>query len=841
MHQAWLAFRVARRELRGGVAGFRIFLACLILGVAAIAVIGTMSASIEAGLRADARKLLGGDVEVQMTHRPIDAAQRAHLEASGRLSEVVTMRGMARAPNARRTLVEVKAVDDLYPLFGTLALADGESQADLLEQRDGVWGVLIDTGLMGRLRINLGERLRLGEIDYEVRGVIAREPDRSSGIFALGPRFMVALASLAKTGLVREGSLIRYRYRLGLPTTVGLDAWRRGLDERFPDAAWSVRDFRNGTPGLSRLVERVTMFLTLVGLTALLVGGVGVANAVKSYLDGKTATIATLKCLGAQSGLIFWTYFWQILALAAGAIVIGLTIGVAAPPALLSLIGDQLPVVARSGVYPGPLALAAGFGLATAIAFALWPLARAREVSAAALFRDVVATARRWPRWPFIIATVAALAILAALAVGTASDRVFAAWFVAGAMATVVVFRGSAWALSALARAVGRPRDPGVRLALANLYRPGAPTPAVVLSFGLGLTVLVAVVVIEGNLVRQVEERIPEQAPAYFFIDIQSDQLAAFDATVLAVPGVKNYERVPSLRGRIIAINGASVAEARKTVAEGARWALASDRGLTYAGPAPPRVKIVAGTWWTPDYDGPPLISFDAKLAEGMGLVVGDSITLNVLGRDIKARIGNLREINWTSLGINFTIVFAPGTLEAAPQTHIATVHATSAAEEPLLRAVTDRFANISAIRIRDSVETVARVLADIAGAVRATAAITLVAGILVLSGAVAAGHRRRVHDAVILKVLGARRSDILRAYLIEYGLLGVATAVLAAVIGSAAAWAIVVLVMRGEWTFLPLTTTLTAAGGVVLTTVFGFLGTWRALGQQAAPVLRAD
>ena len=460
---------------------------------------------------------------------------------------------------------------------------------------------------------------------------------------------------------------------------------------------------------------------------------------------------------------------------------------------------------------------------------------------AAALFRDVVATARRWPRWPFVIATAAALAILAALAVGTASDRVFAAWFVAGAIATVVVFRAAAWALAALARAIGRPRDPGFRLALANLYRPGSPTPAVVLSFGLGLTVLVAVVVIEGNLVRQVKERIPAIAPAYFFIDIQPDQLAAFDATVLAVPGVKSLERVPSLRGRITAINGTGAAEARKTVATGARWALSSDRGLTYAATAPPGAKIVTGALWPPDYDGPPLISFDAHLAEGMGLVVGDSLTLNVLGREIEARIGNLREIDWTSLGINFTVIFAPGALEAAPQTHIATVHATGAAEEPLLRAVTDRFTNISAVRIRDAIETVAEVLANIAGAVRATAAITLVAGALVLAGAVAAGHRRRVHDAVVLKVLGARRSDILRAYLIEHALLGVATAALAALVGSAAAWAIVVLVMHGEWTFVPLTTTLTASGGIVVTTVFGFLGTWRALGHKAAAVLRTE
>ena len=836
-----LALRFARRELRGGLRGFRVFLACLTLGVAAITTIGTMSASITAGLRADGRLLLGGDIELQMTHRPASAEQRDHLRNTARVSEVVTMRGMARTAGGSRTLVELKAVDGAYPLFGALDLLTGPVSVEILEPRDGVWGALIDPSLAGRLGIDVGERLRLGEVDYEVRGVIDAEPDRASGAFALGPRFMIALDSLGETGLVQEGSLIRYRYRIGLPAGRSMVGWRADLKSRFPDAGWRLRDYRNASAGLRTFIERMALFMTLVGLTALLVGGVGIANAVKSYLDGRTETIATLKCLGAPSALIFWTYLWQVLILAVGGIAVGLLIGLALPPALLSVLGDQLPVVARFGFYPAPLVQAAAFGVVTAIAFALWPLARAREVPAGRLFRQIVATERRWPRWPFVVATGTALAALAGLAIWTATDRWFAMWFVLGAAATIVAFRGAAWLLASLARSAGRPRDPGLRLALANLYRPGAPTDVVVLSFGLGLAVLVAVTAIEGNLARQLEERIPEAAPAYFFIDIQPDQVAAFDQTVQGVPGVGRLERVPSLRGRITAIKGTPVAIAQKSVAEGARWALSSDRGLTYATEPPNGTEIVAGDWWPADYSGPPLISFDSELAAGMGLGIGDSLTLNILGREIVARIGNLREIDWRTLGINFTFIFAPGTLEAAPHTHIATVHADTNAEELLLRAVTDRFANISAVRIKDALETVGVLLAKIAGAMRATSAVTLLVGVLVLAGAVAGDHRRRVYDAVVLKVLGARRRDILRAYLIEHAFLGLATAVVAVVVGSIAAWAVITLIMRADWVFLPVTTGLTAGIGIVVTTVFGFVGTWRALGHKAAPVLRSD
>lgn len=832
-----LSLRIARRELRGGLKGFRVFLVCLALGVAAIAGVGSLSEALVAGLNADAQLLLGGDVELRLTHRAATPEQLAWLQQRGRLSSVVEMRAMARAEDGRRSLVELKAVDGAYPLYGALRLAPAQDAAQALENAGGVWGAAAEPALLRKLGLKVGDPLKVGEATYVVRAEIAREPDRGADAFVLGPRLMVAAASLPATGLVQEGSLIRYAYRLALPSGASLEAFTAAVERRFPDAGWRLRDVRNGAPSLRTFLERMRLFLTLVGLSALLVGGVGVANAVKAYLDGRTTSIAILKGVGAPAGLVFRAYLAQVMALALLGVAAGLAVGVAAPLVFGGLLRQHLPFEALIGIYPAPLLLAAAFGLLSALAFSLWPLARAREVSAAALLRDVAAPTQARPRPVYLLAIALAFAALAGLAVATAERKEFAAWFVVGAAGAFALFTAAAHVLMRLARKAPRLRRPDLRLALANLHRPGAPTLSVVLSFGLGLSVLVAVALIEGNLARQVSERIPASAPAFFFIDIQPDQVERFEQIARASPGVSDVQKVPSLRGRIVAVNG--VPADKVTPAPNVAWVLRGDRGLTYAAAPPENAEIVAGEWWPADYSGPPLISLDAEAAAGLGLGLGDALTLNVLGREITGRIANLRRIDWTSFGINFVIIFAPGALEGAPHTYIATARAEPAAETPLETAVTDAFPNVTAIRVREALEAAHRILANVGLAVRGAAGVTLLAGVLVLGGAVAAGHRRRVYDAVVLKVLGARRWDVLRAYALEYLILGAATAALADLVGSLAAWVVVVRLMEASWIWLPGTVAATTAISLVVTLVFGLGGAWAALGQKPAPLLR--
>ncbi|MDE0176132.1 MAG: FtsX-like permease family protein [Defluviicoccus sp.] len=843
MNGACVAFRFALRELRGGLRGFRIFVACLAVGVAAVAAVGSTTSAIRDGIEADGRKTLGGDISIRSLHRDIGAERKAWLEASGTVSRALRMRAMARTADRRaRSLIELKAVDGVYPLYGALALTPAQSaDGALARDGNGVWGAAVEERLLRKLGVARGARIRIGDADFEIRGTVAHEPDRlgDGGLIGLGPKVIVSADSIAETGLVRPGSLVRYFYKIRLEPGVDLDGWRERLDNRFPEAAWRVRDRTNASPAAQRFIDGTQVFLTLIGLTALLVGGVGVGNAVGNYLAGRMETIATLKCVGASGGTIFGVYLIQILAMAAVGIAIGLVLGAAAPPLAGELVNAALGVEARFGVYPGVLGLAAAFGLLVALLFSIWPVARACEVPGSALFRAAIVEIRVWPRPAAVAATAAVAAVLAALVVATADNLGTALWFVGGSAAAFALFRAAGYGLERGAARFRRVRGASLRLALANLHRPGAPSAKVVLSLGLGLAVLVATVSIEGNLRHQVANSLPANAPDFYFVDLQPDQVAAFERVVETVPGTNGLRRVPMLRGRIVGIAGKPASEAAVDPSE--RWLLRGDRGITWSAAPSVDMELVEGRWWPADYAGPPLISLSRDAALGLGIGVGDTLTVDVLGRAITGTIANLREVRWRTLRINFVMVFSPGALEDAPQTHLATLKAPDEALAGIEAAVTDRFPNVTAIRVGEVLGLVREVLDRIAATVRVAAGVTLVAGILVLAGAAAAGHRRRVYDSVVLKVLGATRRRVLVAYAIEYGLLGAATAAVAGFVGTVAAWAAVTQMMEFEWLFQPWIALATVAGSAALTLAFGFVGTWRALGDKAAPLLRNE
>ncbi len=835
-----VAWRLARRELRGGVRGFRVFLACLALGVAITAGVGSLAEALKAGLARDARILLGGDVEITLFSRALEAEALTYLAQESRaLSHVVTMRGMARAAEpggrARGSLIELKAIDGAYPLLGTLRLADDQPFDEALAGS----GAVADRALFDRLGLEVGDAIRVGAATLTLRGVIEKEPDRVTGGIALGPRVMIAGEALAATKLVQPGVLLRHRYRVLVPEAASLGAWTDALDEAFPESGWRVRDARDANPGLRRQLDRVGLFLTLVGLSALFVGGIGVASAVSSHLQGKVRTIATLKCVGATHGTVQLAFLLQITLLALVGIAIGLALGAAAPPVLSAIFGDRLPVPLAGGIYGGALGLATAYGLLTMLAFSLWPLGQAARTPPGLLFRAAVAPHTGWPPLVSIAATAFAALALGGLAVATASRPSIALWFVLGALFSLALFRGAAAMMKLLARLARRAQVPALRLGLANLGRPGAPTVPVAMSLGAGLAVLVAIALVQGNLGAQITEQRDADRPSYFFLDIQPNQVEPFDALLADTPGAERGQRVPMLRGRIVRINDVPVAEA--TIAPGSRWVVQSDLGLSYAAEPPVNAEIVAGAWWPAGYRGEPLISFSNEVARDFGIGVGDSLSINILGREIKAKITSLRTVDWTAFDVNFVVIFSPGVLESAPQTHLATARATPEAEPLLERAVADRFANVTAIPVRAIVDALDDVFSRIGVAIQSIAGLTVIAGVLVLAGAIAAGHERRVYDAIVLKVLGARRVDLLRIFLFEHVLLGCITAAVAIGIGTAAAYAFVTQVLDLPWSFLPSYVAVTAVGCILITLFFGFASTWRALGRKAAPLLRVE
>jgi putative ABC transport system permease protein len=828
-----LAWAIARRELRGGLRGFWVFLACLALGVAAIAGVGMVRSAIQAGLEEQGATLLGGDAQAEFTYRFATPQERAYLDGiAQKVSEVVSFRSMVNAGDAH-VLTQVKAVDSAYPLLGQVELEAGSFPAVLADRGAAMEGVLAD-----QAGLAIGDHFQLGGADFVLRGRIAREPDSATGGFALAPRTIVRRADLEGSGLLEAGSLFDTSYRMILPQGADLASLQKQSEDKFREAGLSWSDSRRAAPGVERFVTRIAAFLVLVGLAGLAVGGVGVAAAVRSYLDAKLTTIATLRTLGATGGLVFQTYFLQIAVLTALGVGIGLALGIGLPLLFAGVIEAALPFPADITLYPRAVAEAAFYGVTSAFLFALWPLARSEGVRAAALYRGGVAGG--WPRKRYILAMLALAALLIGGAVAFSGTVKLALGTAGGLIGALLVLALAAWGLARLARRVARTRmmrgRVALRLALASISAPRAETMQVVLALGLGLTVLAAVGQIDANLRAAITRDLPTRAPAFFFVDIQPDQIESFIARMKADPAVTKMETAPMLRGAITQINGQ---DARKV--GGQHWVLQGDRGITYADAQPANATVTAGQWWPEGYSGPPQISFAEEEAKEIGLKLGDTLTVTILGRPLTATITSFRVVDFSNAGMGFVMTMDENALKAAPHTNIATIYADPSAEAEILRSVAKAYPNVTAISIRAAVARVTEALTAIAQATTIAAFATLVTGFVVLIGAAASGEAARVYEASVLKVLGASRGRILASFALRAGLMGAAAGVVAIAAGALAGWAVMRFVMESPYHFEPASALAIVLGGVLATLLASLAFVLRPLAARPAQVLRAQ
>ncbi|MCA1337327.1 ABC transporter permease [Pseudooceanicola marinus] len=833
------AARLAARELRGGLAGFRILIACLALGVAAIAAVGSVRQAIESGLAEQGAEMLGGDAEVSLTYRFADADERAWLaDRSTALSEIADFRSMATTPGAEgaRALSQVKAVDDAYPLVGEVALDPAMPLAEALAGDGDRPGVVMAPALIARLDIVPGEAVEIGGVAFTLMAALTEEPDSNASGFTLGPRSLVARSALEGSALLAPGTLFDSRLRLVLPPETNLDAMQAAVAERFATSGARWRDARNGAPGISSFVERLSAFLVLVGLAGLAVGGVGVSAAVRAYLAGKIRIIATLKTLGATRRVIFLTYFLQIGALAALGILLGLILGGALPLLMAPTLGEMLPIPADFGLYPGPLAEAALYGALTALIFTLWPLARLDEVRVAQLFRDP-SGGRGWPRPRFLVLLAVLLAALVASAAWLSGAVELTLWTFAGIAVALVLLAGAAAALRRAARPLARAARgrPALRWAAAAIAGPGTEALPVVLSLGLGLSVLASVGQIDGNLRAAIAEELPTRAPSFFAVDIQPQQLDAFLDRVTNDPAVSRVDRAPMLRGVITQINGQPATEVA-----GEHWVLNGDRGVSYADALPENTTVTAGEWWGEGYDGPPQVSVSAEEAEEMGLSLGDRLTVNVLGRDIEAEITSFRAVDFSTAGMGFILVMNQSALAGAPHSWIATIYAEPQAEAAILRDLGRDFPNVTVISVRDAIALVTDLMGSIAAATSWGAGATLVTGFLVLIGAALSGERARRYESALLKTLGASRARILASFALRAALLGAGAGLVALLTGLLGAWAISHFVLETSFRVIWPNALAVVLGGLALNLAAGLLFAWRPLSARPAQVLRA-
>ena len=832
--------RFARRELRGGLRGFRIFLACLALGVAAIAAVGSVRSAIEAGLEREGAALLGGDAELDFTYRFASEAERAWMEGvATAVSEIADFRSMAvanRDGEAERGLTQIKAVDAAYPLVGAVELDPAIPLADALAGSDGLPGAVMERALIDRLGLAVGDTFRLGTQDFVLMATLVREPDSAAGGFGLGPRTIVLRSSLENAQLLAPGTLFNSKYRLDLPDGTDLASLESEARDQFETTGMRWTDARNGAPGVAEFVDRLGAFLVLVGLSGLAVGGVGVSAAVRAYLAGKTSVIATLRTLGAERSTIFQTYFIQIGVLSLVGIALGLVLGAVAPLALAPVIEARLPIPASFTLYPAPLMEAAIYGLLTAFVFTLWPLARAEDVRAATLFRDALDKARLLPRVGYLFWIALGLGALLGLAGLFSGTWWLTLWTAGGIAFALALLALAATLIRFLARRIA-PRTkgrPALRWALGAISGTREGAASVVLSLGLGLSVLAAVGQIDGNLRNAITGNLPEIAPSYFFVDIQRDQMPGYTERLESDPAVSRIDSAPMLRGIITQINGQRAADVA-----GDHWVLQGDRGITYSTTPTENTRITEGEWWPEDYTGAPQISFAAEEAEEMGLSIGDSMTINILGRDITGTITSFREVDFSTAGIGFILSMNPSALAGAPHTFISTVYAEDEAETQILRDIANAYPNVTAIRVRDAIDRVSEVLAGLAAATSYGAAATLLTGFLVLIGAAAAGTQARTYEAAVLKTLGATRQRILLSFATRAALLGLGAGAVALAAGIAGGWAVSYYIMDTDFSVIWPSALAIVIGGVAATLLAGLAFAWAPLAARPAQVLR--
>ena len=840
----FLLWALMARNLRGGLSGFRVFIGCVALGVAALTGITLLAQALGDGLAIHGRRILGGDIAISRMQRPATAEELAFFKSLGQISSTLNLRAMIRTSTGKAGLAEVKAVDDSYPALGAVVLSPPLPLAQALAEQDGLFGAAADPLLFARLGLKTGDIVEIGTKRIQLRVALEQEPDKLAGGLSLGPRLLLSQSAVHALGLVRPDAVIRYAWRLQLndASDAALEALPAQINQRFPNASFEMRTRRNAAPQFGRNLERFAQFLSLVGLTALVIGGIGVANATARFIERRREPFAIMKALGASGTQTFTLALMEVMVMGLIGTLIGLALGMLMPWALTRFGAAWLPVPLEAEFHPALIGLGLAYGLLTVLAFALLPLGRAHDVPVAALFRDGIVAFKQWPRKRYIAMALLALSALGATAIVTAYDRHLALWSVVVIAVIFLILRGIGAALMALAKLCPRPRDTMLRLALANIHRPGTLTPILVLSIGLGITLLVAISAIDASLRQQLRQSLPERAPNFFFLDIPRDDLPPFrDLLKQQAPDAKLVE-VPMMRGRVTALNGtpSEQIKARDDLA----WVLEGDRGITFATHPPEGAQIVEGAWWPDTYQGPPLLSFDAEVARGFQLKIGDTISVNVLGRIIEARIANFRRIEWQSLGINFVMVFSPNTFAGAPSTTLATLTnpkgSTALQEADLLSTLAERFPGITSVRVKEALEAVDDLVGKLITAIRGASLVTLVSAILVLAGALGAGQQARLYDAVILKTLGATRPQLIRSALMEYGVIAGFSALFGLVAGSLIAQAIVTKIMKLSYAGLDLNTCLTAFVTAALAALLGLLGTWQVLGEKPARHLRA-
>lgn len=835
--------RIAVIDLRGDLRRFVILFACLALGVGTIAAVSSVGSALQAAVARDARVILGGDIEVRQRGSDVSDAQRAAIEARGETARSIDLSARASA-NDQSLLLDLRAVSDNYPLVGAVVVDPPAPLSDLLPPVDGLPGTVVDQGVLDRLGLAVGQNLRIGNADFAIRGVLVSVPDQAAQGFQLGLPAIISDTKLADAGLQQQGVLSRFGYKVLLGDTPAETAMAE-LEQAFPDSNWDLREPEDAAANLRRFFDLFARFLTLVGLSSLLVGGVGVSNAIAAYISERRSSIATLRSLGATSARIMVHFLTQVMLLAAAGVLLGLLLGAATSLLALPILSGMLSLDLPPSIDPLSLLTAAAFGFLIAVAFALLPLRGAQRLKPASLFRSSRSDETRlgWRDllvWQTLVPLVLMLAALAGLAVLSTGAPWLVLWYAVGALVAFVLLRVAAWLLQAALRRLPPLPDAKLRQAIRAIHRPGSAAPVVVLSLGLGLALLLMITLLDQSLRVQIDSAVADDAPAFVLLDMPKDMLPAVQAFAAADSDIEELETIAMLRGSIESVNDTASGDLGLLPDDIADM-FEGDTALSWASDIPEGSTVTEGEWWPADYDGPPLVSLSTELRDALGLAVGDTMRIAIAGRPIEVTIANFRDIDWREGGLSFRLLFSPGIIEAAPQTLMGSIAVADGTETSVETRLGRAFPTLSFLPVGDALKQIEGILSNLANAVALVGSLAVISGVLVLAGAMTVGRKQREADAVVMKVLGATSRDVIFGFLVEYGLLGLLAAAMGAGLGIAAAWSILTFVMDIAFAPNALTIILVILGAVVATIATGVLTTWSAMSVRPAKQLRQE
>jgi len=878
---------MAWRETRGAWRHFLYFFVCIAVGVGALVGVSLFAAHVDRAVTKEARGLLGGDLEIRSSH-PLSTEGQAVLQSLGergiavtRVSELVAMAARTERENKSgqaTQIAELKAVEPSYPFYGTLRLEPAQPLDHLLYpdasacKKSSCDGAVVQEALLLRMGLAIGDRIKIGQAEFLITGVVRTEPDRMANAFSLGPRIIISQKGLQTADLVKPGSRVRERQLLKLPSAIPLEPLRGELRGRLTADHVRVTGYRDAQPQLKQFLEQLSRYLGLIGLTALFIGGLGVAMSIQAFLQEKWKTIAVLKTVGADSATVVRTYVVQALGLgllgSLGGMLLGILLQRVLPPLLAgAFVTDLLDQLGASQdlsvVSIGPLLKGGALGLLATLLFTLWPLLKIREVKPSVILRqevevdsETVRTLPWWVRWGLndrlnVVTAVAILSGLGGLSIWQAGSWKIGGLFIGGMSLAVLLLFVFARLLVEGLRRVPRPASLSLRYAMGNVVRPGGHTAGMLVAIGMSVIVIVTVSLVEQALLRQVGETRPIDAPTFFFIDLQADQVDGF-AELVRRQVARPPELMPLVRSRLHALNGEVVKveeerEQDERQEEGRdekrkHWYLSREYVLTFLDQLPKGNQIVGGAWWGPGQQFvKPLVSIEEEAAKTLGLEIGSSIEFDIQGSTITAEVSSIRKVDWGNFSTNFYMILSPGSLDGAPVTYVATIHVLSEQEVPLQQAVVASFPNVSAIQVGEVLDNFARVLDRLALAIRAVALFCVVTGGLVMAAALAATRYRRLYESVIFKALGATRGLIARTFAAEYALLGLIGGMMAIGLSSALSWIVLRYIFDLSWSLHP-SVLLSGLGLTVLLALFvGLLSTFHILGQRPLAILRHE